>query len=378
MNTLIQKLLSYQLLFWVYFLVPQLFFLPSYVMGDYNNYKIFSSSFLLLIQHQNLYIPHPEYYCDLYRYTPTFAVGMFPFAYLPESIGLLIWIDLNTLILYYAIYKIFYHDPRVGTRILWFILPELITTIQNVQSNGLVNGLFLLSFYYAILNPSPAKSAFFSLLNLFIKIYGFFSFAFVIFSKNIKNHLFYVFIFFLILFLSPCLFISYPELINLYKHEFSSIFSYSAGLSLMAFLNKFHSSSLSYLAIEIIGLVTIGILIFILYVFRIKDTPNMLHLLALCLMFLVLFNPMAESPTFVFGVTGAAFYIFNFTKQPVQLILAIMVLMFTSLAPSDIYPAFIRKQIFEPYKIKLIPVLFVYLHAYTMLFISAIKTCKTK
>ena len=80
------------------------------------------------------------------------------------------------------------------------------------------------------------------------------------------------------------------------------------------------------------------------------------------LLWVVLFNHMAESATFILAVTGVA--VWYFTKNEVTLLdkfLMILTVLFTLLSPSDIYPEFIRKMYFIPYTVKVIPCILVWL-----------------
>src|SRR5690606_20257253 len=58
---------------------------------SYNNYIIFKQSFFHLIEGKDMYIHYPAEYYDLYKYSPSFAVFMGLFAYLPDIAGLMLW-----------------------------------------------------------------------------------------------------------------------------------------------------------------------------------------------------------------------------------------------------------------------------------------------
>ena len=77
----------------------------KYNYTHYNNFLIFRQSFFHLIQHKDLYSAYSNEYYDLYKYTHTFALLMFPFAYLPNLAGLILWNILNAVILFYAFRK---------------------------------------------------------------------------------------------------------------------------------------------------------------------------------------------------------------------------------------------------------------------------------
>src|SRR5690349_14270218 len=100
------------------------------VYSRFNNYAIFRQSFFHLIRSQDLYIAYPAEHWDLYKYSPTFSLLMCPMALLPDIAGLFLWNLLNTLVLFFALWKL--NLPKAKR--LWmlgFILIELITSVQN-------------------------------------------------------------------------------------------------------------------------------------------------------------------------------------------------------------------------------------------------------
>src|SRR5213592_1279867 len=69
----------------------------------YNNFVIFRQSFEHLITGQNMYAAFPEEHGDFYKYSPTFALLMAPFYFLPVWLGLIIWNLTGALLLFYGI-----------------------------------------------------------------------------------------------------------------------------------------------------------------------------------------------------------------------------------------------------------------------------------
>ena len=64
----------------------------------FNNFDIFRYSFHHLMNGLNLYVAYPEQYFDLFKYSPSFAVLMAPFWFLPRWLGVLIWNLVNALL----------------------------------------------------------------------------------------------------------------------------------------------------------------------------------------------------------------------------------------------------------------------------------------
>lgn len=179
-------------LFIVYFLLAVSAGIHSYLIGPqefagrqythYNNFLTFKYSYFHLIQNKDLYIEYPDEHWDYFKYSPTFALMMFPFAYLPNLIGLLLWNLVNSLILFFAI-KELKIDDKIKALILWFTAIELLTSIQNEQSNGLMAGLFILSFVLFEKNK-PLLATLLLTISAYIKIFGIIGFILILLYPN--------------------------------------------------------------------------------------------------------------------------------------------------------------------------------------------------
>jgi hypothetical protein len=90
------------------------------------------------------------------------------------------------------------------------------------------------------------------------------------------------------------------------------------------------------------------------------------------LAFCVLFNHQAESPTFVIGVAGVAIW-FAALATRTRLSWTLFVLFFvgTVLASSDAMPGWLQRNLFDPYRLKTIPLLFVWIEIQRQLWARA-------
>ncbi len=95
----------------------------KYNYTHYNNYLIFKQSFFHLIEHKDLFAFYPNEYYDLYKYTPTFALLMAPFAYLPNLAGLILWNILNAFMLF--MHSVNFHLTMTGKNYLQLHLYSL-------------------------------------------------------------------------------------------------------------------------------------------------------------------------------------------------------------------------------------------------------------
>jgi hypothetical protein len=141
----------------------------------YNNYKIFKHSFYHLNGNKDLYQLYPDEQWGLFKYSPAFSLLFGIFAVFPDFIGLNLWNMLNALILLMAVYYLPNTDIRIKGAILLTCLVELITSMQNSQSNALIAGLLILAFG-SLERRQNWLSALFIVLSVCIKLFGIFGF----------------------------------------------------------------------------------------------------------------------------------------------------------------------------------------------------------
>ena len=101
-----------------------------------------------------------------------------------------------------------------------------------------------------------------------------------------------------------------------------------------------------------------GLLLMLLPLIRLGkygDELFRLHFLSALLIFLVIFNHKAESPMFIVAVTGVALWFVTSTTNFWRIALAGFVLLFTSLASTDVVPRHVREMWMTPFAIKVFP-----------------------
>jgi hypothetical protein len=326
----------------------------------YNNYKIFTSSHHHLVDGKDLYINYPEEHWDLFKYTPTFSVVFGLFAYLPDWIGLNLWLLLNALVLLAGIYYI----PRLSMYekglLLLLLTPELMTSLQNAQSNALIAGLLILAYGFLERGKSfPA--AYCILFSAFIKLFGIVGIAlFVLYPHKLRSSI-HILLSFLILMLFPFLFIdavTYLDLMKRFLGMLSSDHSASYGLSVMGWLHTWFGID-GHKEIIVLS----GIVIFLMPFLRFSQYSNFrFRMLALCsvLLWIVIFNHKAESPTFIIAMTGSVIWFSISGKNAWNYFLLVLAIIFTSLSSTDLFPAVVREHFFKPYVFKAIPCILIW------------------
>jgi len=330
------------------------------VYTKFNNFLIFKSSFYHLLQNKDLYVPHLADHYDLYKYSPTFAFLMFSFAWLPDLPGALIWNLLNGLLLFFAIKALPQLQDKIKVFILWFILFELITSVQNFQSNGLMAALLILGFV-AVENKKEMWATLFLVISVYIKLFGLVGFVFFFFSENKKKFILFSVIWFILLGLLPLVVISPEFLLQLYKSWFRLLMTdrgVSYGLSILGVLKSwFHIVSFK-IPITILGAV---ILLLPLFRFHLYGNYNYrLLFLSSLLIWVVIFNHKAESPTYIIAVCGVAIWYFTQKSTTINTILLIFIFVLTCLSSTEIYPHDFQRQFLRPLALKAVPCILVW------------------
>ena len=313
----------------------------------YNNFVIFKSSFAHLIHGNNLYDYYATEYADLFKYSPSFALLMGAFHFLPDGIGLFLWNTLNISVLYYSFITLKSIETSKRIFLILYVLFDLILSTQNSQSNALLAGLTILSFNL-FEQGKNSFAVFLIVLGIFIKIFSVIGCLFILLYPNkLKSILSYI-SWFLIFLLSPLILIDYSELIWQYENWFSMLRtdqSESVGMSIFAFTQYLFPSSHFKMLTHILGA-----LILLSPLLKIKQPSNTLfrvQYLSLMLIWIVVFNHKAESPTFVIALSGIAIWFFSKKQNKLNLILISLALFFTSIWFTDIVPPIIKNNVIE-------------------------------
>lgn len=329
----------------------------TYVPGghpylSYNNFRIFKFSFFHLVQGRDIYQLFPEDHWDLYKYSPGFALCFGLLSWMPDAIGLVLWNLINSLCLVAGVRLLPGLNDQKKSWILFFCLLEMLLSIQNTQSNGLMAGLIVLAFALA-----ERRNYFLSTLcvvfSFYIKIYGALAFVFYLFYPG-KIRLMGWSIFWMVFFaLIPLAVVSGPQLLFLYKswlHLLADDRSASVGLSVMGLLETWFHLTLSKNAVALAGILLF--LLPLIYIRRYQDLSFRLLYLASVLVWMVIFNHKAESPTYIIAMSGIGIWYFSRAPNPLNRVLLILAFLLISMSVSDLVPAPVRNGFIRPYGIK--------------------------
>ncbi len=322
------------------------------VYTRYNNYVIFKQSFAHLIQHTDLYIPYVQEYYDLYKYSPSFALFMGLFYYLPDIVGLLLFDLLNVVVFIAAIKKLGFDNTRLSLLLL-FLLLEMGISLNSSQTNMLMAGL--ITFAFVLLEKDkPFWAAFCIAASVFIKLFGIVALVlWLLYPRKFKFAL-YTVVWFCILGLLPLLVVPVQSLVQQYRNWSTLLkndHDASYGISFMGWIHSWFSVNIPKAATVLLGAMVfclpfIRTALYRSYTFR-------LQLLASILLWVVVFNHKGESPTYIIAMEGVGIWYFSQAPDKYRQLLLWFCLIFTSFSSTDlITPRWVINHIVEPYALK--------------------------
>ena len=351
-------------------------------MHSHNNFMIFKGVFWHVWNQTSLFIEYPQEYFDVNHYGPLFSLVIAPFAVVPDWLGMILWCVALSLFLYVAIRK---SDLTKYQQvfILWFCAHELLTALFMQQFNIAIAAIILLAFFL-IEKERDTEAAFFIVLGTLVKLYGILGLAFFFFSKHKCRFVVSLVIWSIVLFALPML-ISSPEyIVNQYQEWYYCLIEKNGEN-----LNSLHQNiSLLGMVRKISGLMTYsdlwllipGTLLFAFPYLRFSQYKNVAFrqtLLASVLMFLVLFSTGSESNGYITPFVGICiwFCCVPWQRSHWDIILMVFAFIVTSMSPSDLFPAYIRKELIQPYALKALPITLIWIKlAYELICKSYINT----
>lgn len=327
---------------------------------EYNNFKIFKHSFFHLLENKNLYEYHEEEHFDLYKYSPTFALFMGVLAYFPDVIGLILWGLLNAIVLISAIKSLPLDSFKKNAFILAFIFIEFITSLQNSQSNVLMVGLILWAFIF-LERKKILYASLLVTLSIFIKLFGIVAFALFIFYPNKGKAAISALFWALLLFALPLLVISLPELFQQYENWFELLKndkSVSFNLSVVGWLETWFGIRGVNEIVLILG--SVILLAPLVRISRYQSFIFRILFLSSLLIWMVIFNHKAESPTYIIAISGVAIWYFVQKRSKLNLALLLFAFFFTILSTTDLVPSYTYDEWTKPYVLKAVPCIFIW------------------
>ena len=337
-------------------------------MHSHNNFLIFRGTFWHAWQGVSLYAEYPLEHWDTNHYGPLFALLFAPFAVVPEWLGLLMWCVALTLLLYIAVRRSLFTD-RQQVFVLWFCAHELLTALYMQQFNIAIAAIILAS-YYLIQREKDFWAAFAIMLGTMVKLYGIVGLAFFFFSRHKTKLLISCLFWGAVMFAAPMLISSPDFIMGQYAEWFGAltgkngenIESIAQNISTLGLFRRI-SGNTEYSDLWIIVPALVMFAIPYLRLSQYKHTAFRQTLLASVLMFTVLFSTGSESSGYIIAFVGIVIW---YTAAPWQrsgwdIALMVFAFILSSLSPSDLFPAYLRREWVQPYALKALPVTLIWL-----------------
>jgi hypothetical protein len=111
------------------------------------------------------------------------------------------------------------------------------------------------------------------------------------------------------------------------------------------------------------AIVLLGALLFLIPFIKIKNytSYNFRHLaLTSILIWIVIFNHKAESPTFIIAMVGVSLWYFISERNKTNTSLFIFAIILTSLSATDLFPSFLREEYVKPFALKALPCILIW------------------
>ena len=336
-------------------------------MHSHNNFLVFRGSFWHAWQGLPLYAEYPQEYWDINHYGPLFSLVIAPFAVVPEWLGLLMWCIALSLGLYVAVRRSLLTSGQ-QLFVLWFCAHELLTALYMQQFNIAVAAIIVGAFFL-IEKERDATAAFLIVIGTLVKIYGIVGLAFFFFSKHKVRFIGALALWGAVLFVAPMVLSSPDYVVGQYQAWFADLVSKNSenaeslmqNISLLGMTHRVTGLQFSDL-----WLILPGLLMFAIPYLRISQYQYAAFrqtLLASVLMFTVLFSTGSESSGYIIALVGVVIWYTAAPWQRTRWDVALMVFVFvlTSLSPSDLFPAYLRKEWVQPYALKALPVTIVWI-----------------
>ena len=340
----------------------------GFFRDNYSNYTIVRNSFGHLRNEQNLYAAYPAEYGDRFVYGPAFSVLMGSVAWLPDVVGIGLYLLASAGVLFLAIQSL----PIDKVWRNWFCLICLVdfaNNQQHFQSNAFMAGLIILTFTCVMRNKNVLAGVCVG-LGLFLKLYGVVGIVFLVFSRRKGRFLVSFLCCSVACYFLPVLFSSLRFVRQSYGDWFNLILEKN---QIFAGLGRFQDQSIYGLIRRLTGTPEIPQLFILLGGLVLLGLPYLRFSaygnrrfrflsLACVLMFVVLFSSGSENPTYVILQCGVAAWFCAGSSLPMRFRVRLLVgvLILSSFVPTDLFWG-ASGDFFTRYSLRVLPCVVVWL-----------------
>ena len=312
---------------------------------SYNNFQIFSNGSLDFWNGINPYSDWNHLSIlgkplDLFLYGPLFSVLFTPFALLPGWLGVFCWNIFTYTLFFFSVFTLPDKFSFVKKKFIFFFTVLLLfATLLSVQFNPIVAALFLFSFTLL-----EKKLGFWAVLLIlisgFIKVYGIFQLAMLLFYPRFWKNVMYCFLIGIVLLLLPLIHIPVNELVAYYQSWIVTVMKHSDALR---FYSIYRPICLFSKSIEpFIGFISIGVLVVILIFTLLKlklfkeSLAYRAQFLGIIMSWAILFGLSSERHTYVIAMVGYAIWYLNIIPTRLDKVLLWLNFILLAVLPIDI------------------------------------------
>jgi hypothetical protein len=329
------------------------------ITHQHNNFLIFRAASRHLLAGSDLYAAYPAEHFDFYKYSPTFALLFAPFAYLPFSIAMLAWNALNAGALFVAIGMVLPRRAATIARAIVFL--DMLGSLQNVQSNALVAALIILTFA-AYERRHTAIGSIAAVAGTYVKLFPLAGLSFAIFHPR-KVRVAAAATIGLVAFALLPLLVTPPSTLAAQYASWRAIEAKDAmarGFSVMQMTQLLFHADWPNWPQQLLGVLALVAPV-VLQPSRWRSWEFRRLYLCSLLVFCVIFNHQAESPTFVIAVTGVAIWFVSLERRTRgHWAMFAFFVVCTVLASSVAMPEVIQRELFDRYRFKTVPLIVIW------------------
>ena len=313
-----------------------------------NNFVIFRTAFEHLMAGQNLYDAYPAIHSDFFKYSPTFAFLFAPFALLPLVPGYILWALACLGAVYAGIVRLLPpQQALIALAIAWL---AVVGDLQRAQSTALCAGLMILAWVW-MERGAHWRAAIAVTLGALVKLFPVAVLAGGIFYPRKIRFGVIVAIALALGILLPLIAIT-PESLGLQYQWWHAIETrdaaplarYGTGgadlyAGLMGQFRVWFGVSWPHWPTQLSGLLVL--LAPVLVRWNRWDRNFRLQFLTSILVFCVLFNHQAESPSYVIATIGAAVWFAASERATWRTVMIVAVFSIVNLASTDLMPRYL-------------------------------------
>ena len=133
-----------RILLGVYLVTAAIVAVQRTALSRENNFWIFRAAFEHLRSGADLYAAYPDLHADFFKYSPTFAFLFAPFAVLPAAPGYALWAAVCAGAVWYGVARLLpARAAAIALAVAWI---SVVGDLQRAQSNALVAGLMVIAW----------------------------------------------------------------------------------------------------------------------------------------------------------------------------------------------------------------------------------------